>query len=76
MPACRSTSRPPTQARAAAEAGGEDARQAWADLAWITGNWANALHAVGDLDASRQRQLDSAEAYKKAGNPALNYHRQ
>ena len=32
-----------TQARTAAEAGGEDARQAWADLAWITGNWAIAL---------------------------------
>ena len=59
------------QARAAAEGGGEDARQAWADLAAITGNWANALGDVGDLDASRRRRLESAEAYMKAGRPVL-----
>ncbi len=61
-----------TQARTAAEAGGENGRQAWADVAWITGNWANALRMTGDLDASRQRHLDSAEAEKKAGRPAVN----
>jgi tetratricopeptide (TPR) repeat protein len=59
------------QARAAAEAGGPDARQAWADVVWITGNWANALGDVGDLDASRQRRLESAEAKKEAGMPAV-----
>ena len=62
------------QARAAAEAGGEDGRQAWADLAWITGNWANSLLATGDLDASRQRHLDSAEAEKQAGQPSHQHH--
>ncbi|MEK6405602.1 MAG: tetratricopeptide repeat protein [Acidobacteriota bacterium] len=61
-----------TQARTAAEAQGESGRLAWSDVAWITGNWANALGDVGDLDASRQRHLDSAEAEKKAGRPAVN----
>jgi hypothetical protein len=61
-----------TLARTAAEARGENGRQAWADVAWITGNWALALRDVGDLDAARQRQLDSAEADKKAGSPAVN----
>ncbi len=60
------------QARAAAEAGGDGSRQAWSDLATISGNWANALGEVGHLDAARQRQLDSAEAKKKAGRPAIN----
>jgi len=57
-------------ARTAAEAGGEGARQARSDLGWITGNWANALGDVGDLDAARERQLESAEALKQAGRPA------
>jgi tetratricopeptide (TPR) repeat protein len=60
------------QARAIAEAGGDSSRQARADLAWITGNWAAALAMNGDLDAARQRQLDAAEAHKKAGRPAIN----
>jgi tetratricopeptide (TPR) repeat protein len=60
------------QARAVAEAGGDGSRQAWKDLAWISGNWANALREVGDLDAARQRQLAAAEADKKAGNPTIN----
>jgi tetratricopeptide (TPR) repeat protein len=60
-----------TLARTAAEAQGEHGRQAWADVAAITGNWANALRYVGDLDAARQRHLDSAEAEKKAGKPAV-----
>jgi len=58
-------------ARAAAETGGEAARPAWADLAWISGNWANALRNVGELETARQRQLESAEAEKQAGNPAI-----
>lgn len=61
-----------TQARAAAETGGESAQPAWADLAWITGNWAGALDDVGHLDTARQRQLESAEAKKKAGRPQVN----
>ena len=59
------------QARRVAEAGGEDGPQAWADIAWITGNWANALREVGDLDAARQRRLDEAEAMQQAGPPAV-----
>lgn len=61
-----------TQARAAVEAGGKDARKAWADLAWITGNWAVAFLMNGQPDAARQRHLDSAEAEKQAGSPAIN----
>jgi len=59
------------QARPVAEAGGEDARQAWSDLAVISGNWANALGDVGDLDAARQRLLDSAESNRKARSPEI-----
>jgi tetratricopeptide (TPR) repeat protein len=58
-------------ARTAAEAGGENTSQAWADVAWITANWAIALGQIGDLDAARQRQLESAEARRKAGSPAI-----
>ena len=61
-----------SQARTAAEAGGENARLAWADLAWITSNWAGTLLMNGDLDASRKRRLESAEAEKQAGSPAIN----
>ena len=59
------------QARAVTEAGGEGSRQAWADLAVITGNWANAFARTGNLDAARQRLLEAAEAFKKAGLPAI-----
>jgi tetratricopeptide (TPR) repeat protein len=59
------------QARAAAKAGGENERQAWSDLAVISGNWAIALRDIGDLDGSRQRHLESAEAARKAGRPAV-----
>jgi tetratricopeptide (TPR) repeat protein len=60
-----------TLARSAAEVQGEGGRHAWSDLAWITGNWALALRRTGNADASRQRYLDSAEAGKKAGRPAI-----
>jgi tetratricopeptide (TPR) repeat protein len=60
------------QARRVAEAGGEDSRRAWSDLAWITGNQANALRDCGEPDAARQRRLDEAEANKKAGRPEIN----
>jgi tetratricopeptide (TPR) repeat protein len=46
-------------------------RQAWSDLAWITGNWAGALVMTRNLDAARQRYAESAEAHKKAGRPAI-----
>lgn len=61
-----------TQARTAAEAGGDAARRAWSDLGWITGNWAIALMNVGQLGAARQRHLESAEAERNAGNPEVN----
>ncbi len=60
------------QARTAAEADGENSQPAWAGLAVITGNWAGALLLSGNLDAARQRQLESAEAEKKAGRPQIN----
>ncbi len=59
------------QARSAAEAGGEGALQAWADLGAISGNWAAALLLSGDLDAARRHQQESAEAYREAGNPEI-----
>lgn len=60
------------QARAVAESGGVGSRQAWADVAWISGNWANALTLVSDLDTARQRHLDSAEAEMQSDRPAIN----
>jgi tetratricopeptide (TPR) repeat protein len=59
------------QAKAVAEAGGDESRQAWSDLAAITGNWANALFFAGNLDEARQRRLDGVEAVKKAGLPEI-----
>jgi tetratricopeptide (TPR) repeat protein len=41
-------------------------------LGWITGNWAIALVNVGQLDAARQRHLESAEAKRTAGRPEVN----
>jgi len=58
-------------ARSTADAGGVIGRRAWADVAAINCNWANALRSIGDLTASRQRQLDSIESGKKAGAPAV-----
>jgi tetratricopeptide (TPR) repeat protein len=63
------------QARAAAEsapAGIATARQAWSDVGGITGNWANALRDVGDLNAARQRRIEQAEARRNEGSPAIN----
>jgi len=59
------------QARTVAGAGGEDSGQAWSGLGAITGNWANAFRMTGDLDAARQRQLESAAAKKKARRPEI-----
>jgi tetratricopeptide (TPR) repeat protein len=59
------------EAKAVAEAGGDNSRLAWPDLSVITGNWANALGDVGILDEARQRQLESVEAAKKAGLPEI-----
>ena len=61
-----------TLARAAAEAGDETSQQGWAGLAWITGNWANSLCNVSNLDAARQRQIEAVEAVRKAGSPQVN----
>jgi tetratricopeptide (TPR) repeat protein len=57
-------------ARAAAEAGGEGSRQAWSDHAWVAGNWGTALYDAGDLDGSRKRLIEAADASKKARRPA------
>lgn len=59
------------QARAVAEAGSDGSRQAWVDLAWISGNWAAPLVRTGDLDAARQRRLESAEASRQAGGAGI-----
>jgi tetratricopeptide (TPR) repeat protein len=59
------------QARAVAESGGVASRQAWSNLGAITANWAVALTMNGDLAEARERQLDSAEANKQAGRPAI-----
>ena len=59
------------EAKAVADAGGDNSRQAWSDLAVITGNWAHALRNTGNLDEARQRRLESVEAAKKAGLPAI-----
>ncbi|MDX2111871.1 MAG: CHAT domain-containing protein [Verrucomicrobiota bacterium] len=58
-------------ARAVAEADGEGSQQAWSDLAVITGNWANAIGDVGNLEAARMRRLEEAAASKKAGSPTI-----
>lgn len=60
-----------TQATDVATAGEIDSQQAWADFAAISGNWAVALSHLGDTNASRQRRLDSADASRKAGRPAI-----
>ncbi len=59
------------QARSATEEVGDGAKQAWADLAVTSGNWANALRYVGDLDSARRRQIESAEAHRKAGSSEI-----
>jgi hypothetical protein len=48
-----------TMARAATEARGKQSRRAWSDLAWITGNSANALNMIGKPDAPRQRHMEA-----------------
>jgi hypothetical protein len=60
-----------TLANTDAETQGENGREAWADVGWITGNWAGALRMNGDLNSSRQLHLSSAEAAKKAAMPAI-----
>ncbi len=44
----------------------------WSDVAWITGNWAIALVQTRHLDAARAKQLESAEAERRAGRPLVN----
>lgn len=60
-----------TLAHAIAEAGVKGSQQAWADIGDITGNWANALVDVGDLNTARQRRVEAANAFKVAGQPAI-----
>lgn len=63
------------QARRAAETaapGSPEARQAWSDVGWITGNWAIAFVMIGDLAAAHQRRIEEVEAKKKADSVAVN----
>lgn len=60
-----------TLARAAAEAGDARSPRAWTDLAWISANWAPAFTLTGNLEAARQRHLESAEAEKKSGHTGI-----
>lgn len=57
-------------ARSTAESGDESA-SAWSDLATILGNWGVALSRCGQLELSRQRQLEAAQAHRKVGDPAI-----
>lgn len=59
------------QAMSVGAAGGSVSQQAWSDFGWISGNWAASLQSVGDLNGSRQRRLDSANAYRNAGASAI-----
>ena len=59
------------EAKAVAEAGQDDSRQAWSDLAAITGNWAAAILFAGNPDEARQRRLESVDAAKKAALPEI-----
>jgi hypothetical protein len=49
----------------------DNARQAWADVGAITGNWAIALRDTGNLDAARQQHIEEAKAERNAGVPAV-----
>jgi tetratricopeptide (TPR) repeat protein len=44
----------------------------WADVAWITGNWASACMDTGDLEESKRLNLRSAEIERRAGRPEAN----
>ncbi len=59
----------PFYAEAAEEA---EAAEVWSDVATITGNWANAVVQVGDLEKAKQLHLRSAEAHRWAGGPQVN----
>ena len=59
------------QARAVAEAGAAGASQAWRDLGAICANAANVFRAIGQLEAARQHQHQSAAAQKQGGWSAL-----
>jgi tetratricopeptide (TPR) repeat protein len=48
------------------------AAEHWIDVAWIKGNWANALDNAGHPDASRAMYLENAKAERRAGRPLVN----
>jgi tetratricopeptide (TPR) repeat protein len=60
-----------SQVRAAAEAGGFGATQVWADLVGILSNSALAFRGVGNLEKARLLHLESADAAKRGGRPAV-----
>lgn len=55
----------------AAAAGEAHEAKDWNDLAWITGNWANALGDCGQLEASQDKHRESARWGERAGRPAV-----
>lgn len=59
------------QARTVAESESDASKRAMSDLGAITGNWALALRDVGRLASARQRQIETVDAKKKAGSPAI-----
>lgn len=56
-------------ARQVAEAGGDEARQAWTDLAWIESNAAQATLRVGKLDDARRLGHQAALAARCSNQP-------
>jgi tetratricopeptide (TPR) repeat protein len=52
-------------------AGEAQAAGNWSDVSWIIGNWASALRAIGYIEASRAKQLESAEAARRAEKPRV-----
>ena len=55
----------------AAAAQAAEAAEHWSDVAWISGNWANAVSAVGDFDESKRLHLRSADVGRRAGRPEV-----
>jgi tetratricopeptide (TPR) repeat protein len=43
----------------------------WSDVGTITGNWANAVGHIGDLDEAKRLLLRSADACREAGDPEV-----
>jgi tetratricopeptide (TPR) repeat protein len=64
----RSDASLPLYEQAAIEAA---AAERWSDVAWINGNWANALGDAGHFDASRAKHLEIAGVKRREGFPLV-----